>query len=148
MQQLREVELNGISQYWKSETYRDCNALEICLFLTMSYRLDNIIQTSHWEELEDKLNEVRGVVQWKCDKLFVSGATYHGNWNGIRRGLSKITRHVSHYELKEATSTFELAMWKFKLDQADAINTTDRAAYRIDVPGPVKDTMLQYLDYI
>ena len=50
------------------------------------------------------------------------------------------------YELKEATSTFELALWKSKLDQADATNTTNRDAYRIDVPGPVKDTMLQYLD--
>ena len=55
---------------------------------------------------------------------------------------------MSYYELKEATSTFELALWKSKLDQADATNTTNRAAYRIDVPGPVKDTMLQYLDYM
>ena len=44
---------------------------------------------------------------------------------------------------------FELALWKFNLDQADATNTNNgnRAAYRIDVPGPVKDTILQYLDY-
>jgi len=55
---------------------------------------------------------------------------------------------VSYYELKEATSTFELALWKSKLDQSDAINTTNRAAYLIDVPGPVKDTLLQYLDLL
>ena len=61
--------------------------------------------------------------------------------------LGRITRLVSYYELKEATTTFELALWKSKLDQAGATNTTDRAAYRIDVPGPVKDTMLQYLDH-
>ena len=54
---------------------------------------------------------------------------------------------VSYYELKEATSMFELALWKSKLDQADATNATNRVAYRMDVPGPVKDTMLQYLDY-
>ena len=53
---------------------------------------------------------------------------------------------VSHYELKEATSTFELALWKFKLDQADASNITNRDAYRIYMPWPVKDTMMQYLD--
>ena len=86
-----------------------------------------------------------GVVQWERDQLFVSRATHH-NWDDIRRDHGRITRLVSHYELKEATSTFELALWKSKLDQADAINTTNRAAYRIDVPGPVKDTMLQYLD--
>ena len=77
--------------------------------------------------------------------------TTHYNWNDnndIRRDLGRITRLVSYYELKEATSIFELALWKSKLDQADATNTnaTNRTAYRIDVPGPVKDTILQYLD--
>ena len=145
---LREVELNGIPQYLKSEAFYNCDTLERFLFPTISYRLENIIQTSHWEELEDKLNEVRGVVQWESDKLFVSRATYYNNWwNEIKRDLGRITRLVSYYELKEATSTFELALWKFNLDQAGASNTTNRAAYRIDVPGPVKDTMLQYLDH-
>ena len=55
---------------------------------------------------------------------------------------------MSYYELKDATTTFELALWKFNLDQADASNITNRAAHRLDVPGPVKDTILQYLDHI
>ena len=93
------------------------------------------------------MNEIRGVVQWESDKLFVSRAT-HINWNDVRRDLGKITRLVSYYELKDATAIFELALWKSKLDQADAARRTNRAAYRIDVPGPVKDTMLQYLDHI
>ena len=141
---LREVELNGVPKYLKSNAFNNCDALERFLFPTISYRLGNIIQTSHWEDLEHKLNQVRGVVQWESDKLFVSVAH---NWDDIRRDLSRIARLVSYYELKEATSTFELAMWKSKLNQADTTNTTNRAAYRIDVPGPVKDTMLQYLDH-
>ena len=141
---MREVELNGVPQNVKNDAFSNCDALERILFPTISYRLENIIQTDHWEELEDKVNEVRGVVQWESDKLFVSVAH---NWDDIRRDLGRITRLVSYYELKEATSTFELALWKFKLDQADATNTTNRAAYRMDVPGPVKDTMLQYLDH-
>ena len=146
---LREVELNGIPQNWKSEAFSNCGALERYLFPTISYRLDTIIQTSHWEELEDKVNEVRGVVQWESDELFVSTLTTHNNWdNSRRRDLGRIAQLVSYYELKEATSTFELAMWKFNLDQEDATNTNDtnRAAYRMEVPGPVKDIMLQYLD--
>ena len=87
-------------------------------------------------------------MQWQSDKLFVSGAVLHCNWNEIRRDLDRITRLVSYYELKEATSTFELALWKFNLDQADATSTTNRAAFRLDMPGPVKDTILQYLDHI
>ena len=103
------------------------------------------------------MNEVRGVVQWESDKLFVSRtkrltrATHQNwvlnqNWDDIRSDLVRITQLVSYYELKEATNTFELALWKFNIDQGDTTNNTNRAAYRIDVPGPVKDTMLQYLD--
>ena len=120
--------------------------LERLLFTTISYRLENLIQTSRWEELEDKLNEVRGVLQWESYKLFVSRAT-NQSLNETKRDLDRITRLVIYYELKEATSTFELALWKSKLDQADATNNTNRAAYRTEVPGPVKDTMLQYLDH-
>ena len=141
---LRVVELNDGLQKIGRWVFHNCDALERCSFPTLSYRLENIIQTSHWEELEDKVNEVRGVVQWESEKLFVSRATLH-NWDDIRRDLGKITQLVSYYELKEATTTFELALWKFNLDQADENNITNRDAYRIDVPGPVKDTMLQYL---
>ena len=91
------------------------------------------------------MNEVRGVVQWESNELFVSTAT-HYNWDDTKRDLCRIARLVSYYELKEATSTFELALWKSKMDQTGASNATNRAAYRIDVPGPVKDTILQYLD--
>ena len=90
------------------------------------------------------MNDVRGVVQWESCDLFVSRSKR--SWKKIKRDLGRIARLVSYYELKDATTTFELAMWKFKLDQADATNSTNRAAYRIDVPGPVKDTILQYLD--
>ena len=90
--------------------------------------------------------EFVGLYNGKVTSCFLPRTTHH-NWDDTRRDLGRITRLVSYYELKDATTTFELALWKSKLDQADATNTTtDRAAYRIDVPGPVKDTMLQYLD--
>ena len=93
------------------------------------------------------MNDVRGVVLWESDTLFVSREMHH-SWNDVKRDLGRIARLVSYYELKEATTTFELALWKSKIDQADASNTTNRVAYRIDVPGPVKDTMLNYMDHI
>ena len=40
---------------------------------------------------------------------------------------------------------FELALWKFKLDQVDEANPIPRKKCRMDVPGPVKDIILQYL---
>ena len=58
---LREVELNGVPQYIKSTAFDDCDALERFLFPTISYRLENLIQTNHWQELEDKQ---RGLWCW------------------------------------------------------------------------------------
>ena len=40
---------------------------------------------------------------------------------------------------------FELALWKFKLDQVDKANPIPRKKCRMDAPGPVKDVILQYL---
>ena len=37
------------------------------------------------------------------------------------------------------------ALWKFKLDQVDEDNPIPRKNCRIDVLGPVKDIILQYL---
>ena len=67
------------------------------------------------------------------------------NWNAVRRDLDKIIRLISCYELKEATSIFELALWKFKLDQVDGANPIPRKKCRMDAPGPVKDIILTYL---
>ena len=82
--------------------------------------------------------------------MFVATQTIRdggNNWNQVRRDLDKIIRLISYYELKEATSIFELALWKFKLDQVDKANPIPRKKCRMDVPGPVKDIILQYLPY-
>ena len=109
------------------------------------------MQTGHWEEIENELNEVRGVlVERRGGELIVlSTPAMRGgrNWKRVREDLEKIIRLISYYELKEATSTFELALWKFKLDQVDKANPIPRKKCRMDVPGPVKDIILQYLPY-
>ena len=67
------------------------------------------------------------------------------NWNRVRESLDMTIRLLSYYELKEGTSIFELALWKFKLDQVDKANPIPRKKCRMDVPGPVKDIILTYL---
>ena len=52
---------------------------------------------------------------------------------------------ISYYEIKEATSILELALWKFKLGQVDEANPIPRKKCCMDVPGPVKDIILTYL---
>ena len=59
--------------------------------------------------------------------------------------LDKIVRLIKYHEIKEATTLFELALWKAGIDQANISNSTNRNAHRIEVPGSVKDAILQYL---
>ena len=104
---------------WEIEqnTFYNCTSLKRFAFPTISSRLANLIQTGHWEEIEYEVNEVRGVVERSGGDLFVSAQTMGGgrrNWNAVRRDLDKIIRLVSCYELNEATSVFELALWKIQ----------------------------------
>ena len=48
--------------------------------------------------------------------------------------------------MKEATTIFELALWKTKIEQVDEDDPRDRDACRIDVPGPVKQAIISFLD--
>ena len=67
------------------------------------------------------------------------------NWDTIKqRDVDPINKLIAYFEKKEATSLFELALWKFRVNQAEA-NDINRDACRIEVPGPVKDDILQYL---
>ena len=146
---LREVVLHGLPREIGRNAFLNCTSLERFTFPTISSRLDTLIQTGHWEEIENEVDEVRGVVERSGSELFVSSEAMEGgrNWNRVKQSLDKIVRLISYYELKEATSIFELALWKFKLDQVDKANPIPRKKCRMDVPGPVKDIILQYLPY-
>ena len=148
---LREVVFLGVPREIGVGAFSNCTALERSTFLTISTRLDNLIQTGHWDEINNRVGIVRGVVERSRGnlfrRLFLSAQTMRGgnNWNAVRRNLDDITRVISYYELKEATSMIELALWKFKLDQVDKANPVPRKKCRMDVPGPVKDIILAYL---
>ena len=149
---LREVILHGVPREIANNAFYNCASLEGFTFPTISSRLNTLIQTGHWDDIENELDEVHGVVERSGGDLFVSARTMRGgrNWNSrnwirVRESLDKIVRLVSRYELKEGTSIFELALWKFKLDQVDEANPIPRKKCRMDVPGPVKDITLTYL---
>ena len=145
---LRELVFRGVPQKIGNTAFSNCTSLERFTFPTISMRLGTLIQTGNWEEIENEVHEVRGVVEWSNDELFVTQTMGGGrDWNTAREDLDKLVRWISYYELKEGTSMFELALWKFKLDQVDKANPIPRKKCRMDVPGPVKDIILQYLPY-
>ena len=142
---LREVILHeGMGKIGRNAFY-NCVSLEVFRVPLLSRRL--VLLAVNWRELNNKVNELCGVVEWgNARELFVPAtAMEHGNnWENIRDILSKIERTVSCYEMKEATTIYELALWKSKLDDAGNI-TANRSDHRVTVPGPVQNTILEYL---
>ena len=109
-------------------------------------------------EVETRTDGIRGsLIERRGSELYVPASKLEGrnrwprcrrqhHWKSIRRSLVKINCVISHYEMIEGTILFVLAFWKAKMDRADVVVApTDRDAYRIDIPGPVKDTIMQYL---
>ena len=144
---LREVLLNEGIQKIEKRTFHGCTNLESLKFPSVSTRLENIIDAGH-TEIENKVNaaihdsgvERRGVVV-SIPTLLLE----RDGWGAMRSSLDKIVDLIVYYEMKEATIIVELALWKAKIDQTDENNPADRDVCRIEVPGPVKDAILQYL---
>ena len=154
---LRVVELQGIVEKIGKDAFGSCPLLEKFTFPIISTRLDNIIKDGHWLEAEGKIDQIQDLVERRGSEIFVSAAVMRRsiNWDTIKHVIDWINTLITHYETKEATSLFELALWKANLDRAsdmtrEACRTrgnyrSNRGKYRIEVPGPVKDVILQYL---
>ena len=153
---LREIVIHNEEVKIGCKAFKGCSSLERFKFPSLSTRL-NIIQVVH-PDIKAKINDIPGV-QWRGGELIIPVLRQEiedPNWNNLftetlvkidEEKLVKVRRLVAFYEVKEATILFELALWKAKVDQADNISRSpsDCRAHRIEVPGPVKDTILQYL---
>jgi len=145
---LREVGLHEGIQKIDVDAFEDCSSLERFTFPNLSTRLNTITRAGQ-REVEDKIDNIRGnLVERRDSELFVSAVSvvmFCYNWKIRRKVFGRIDRLIAYYELKEATTLLELAMWRSKIDQAEARPPINRDEYRLDIPGPVKDTILQYL---
>ena len=127
------------------------SSLESFKFDHTSARLNNIIQSGHWVDIERKIDNIPHV-EWSGSELLISVSATDINmawtwWVTVKERLDPVIKLITYYETKDVTSLFELALWKAKIDQVEDTNTQGRRrdACRIDVPGPVKDVILQYL---
>lgn len=97
-------------------------------------------------EVSDSSVERRGSEIFISSSLVDMGRSKF--WNVKKRlQLDRISKSIAYYEMKEGLTLFELALWKAKIEQAGATSPANRSACRIEVPGPVKDTILQYLPF-
>ena len=131
-------------------TFDGCRLLKRIAFPNLSSRLEAIIQAGQLNA-QDKIQQyiTQGDIEWERGSiLYIPADATRSSyiWKELKQRVDQIVRWIKYYEMKEATTIFELALWKAKMDQAkDDINEQGRDAYRVEVPGPVKDTILQYL---
>ena len=168
---LRDVELKSEIAVFSSSTqlgkvFTRCSSLERIKFQNISTRVKAIIQIQTSREVENNIDEIQGLmeregfdhgVERNGTDLYVRASLIKGWYNDslhkhddIRQGstralLIKIDQMISFYEMKEATTLLELGLWKAKIDKAVDDDGYHREACRIEVPGPVKETILQYL---
>jgi len=157
---LNDVLIHDRIQKIGPKAFLQCMGLRRFIFPTISTRLATITpagrsRVEHKIDNEVSLLERRGNSNGGSEVLIYAEALIRsgifgadiGNfkWDQVKERLDKIVRLIVCHEIKDATTLFELALWKCKLDQEDGINPIDRNACRIDVPGPVKDSILQYL---
>lgn len=114
--------------------------------------MDNVIQAGQ-TDIEPKMDDIPGL-EWRGGELIIPAVRreiVYNEWRRMedefgvdREKLNKVERLISYYEVKEAATLFELALWKAKI-KTEISSPADRGAYRVDVPGPVKEAILQYL---
>ena len=145
---LREVVLHNEEVHIDDQAFYNCTSLESFKFPNLSTRLDNIIQAGQ-RDIDAKMDDI-SAIEWRSGELIIPSVRreIEEPW-GMEiiaeidyEKLYKIVRLIRYYEIKEATTLFELAVWKAQIDIS---NPTNREACRVDIPGPVKDTILQYI---
>jgi len=154
---LREVNLSDGIRTIGDNVFDDCPLLDRLIFASTSSRLGNILsagQTDIEAKIDVIINDVVRAGAWnpflrRGSELSIDTgiqARFSVNWPPIKQCLNRIVGLITYYEVREATTLFELALWKARIDQADvSMPSSNRGAYRVEVPGPVKDAILQYL---
>ena len=148
---LREVVcIEGLPRIGE-DIFSGCLSLERITFPNLSSHLEDIIragQVDAQNKVQQSMN--RGEIEWRRGGTIyipVEVTRRRDGWDLVKQRIDQIIKWIRYYSMKEATTLFELALWKAKIDQAeDDIFACDRGSFRVDVPGPVKDTIIQYLD--
>ena len=110
---LNEVVLYGIPREIGQYAFINCTSLERFTFPTISSRLDNLIQTGHWDEINIGVDTVHGVVERSGGDLFVSTQSLieagiirsvlnQTSLDKLFTDLNKIVRLISYYEVKDS----------------------------------------------
>ncbi|KAL7524645.1 hypothetical protein ACHAXR_001799 [Thalassiosira sp. AJA248-18] len=158
---LREVTLTEGLQTIGKRVFENCSIVESFKFPNISMRFKAIPHAVQ-REVGYKIIEIPDFSLYVGDiSISVASMMNGDNWGGHRESLDRIIGLIDYYELKEATTTFELALWKAYIDkdsiqrpvkktkvgESKAANNDSREEFRIEVPDPIKDAVLQYFSH-
>mmetsp|Transcript_31006 Transcript_31006/g.65615 ORF Transcript_31006/g.65615 Transcript_31006/m.65615 type:complete len:150 (+) Transcript_31006:406-855(+) len=81
-------------------------------------------------------------------EVLISGPPMDGSndWVTCKESLNRILALIELAQLKEATTVFELALWREKMMEESVVDdgNRNRESCHIEVPGPVKDAVMQF----
>jgi len=140
-----------------------CPSLTYISFPSLFSRLEHIVVAGQ-TQARNKVNDISGV-QIRDSKVSISATLVEiqsdysdeesedesNVWtsldlNSVQVKRDQVLEVIAFYEKREATCLFEIAFWKAQISISSANNNPiDREACRIDVPGPIKNAILQYL---
>jgi len=111
-----------------------CISVRKLNFPGLSTRLENIFNIDYWADvIVDKIDAIPQIVRRDSGGFLISTRDRENrvDWKLVKQRFDKMHKLISYYELKEATSLFELALWKAKIDQVDdVVELASRDAYR------------------
>lgn len=128
---------------WKA--FRHCGSLKGFRYPYVSKRLEGI-RFEDRPDIAENFNKVPGVRMAGCQVTISTAIATGGHKDRTAREerLESIRALTAYYALKEATTILELALWKMTMEERGA-GVDDRNACRIEVPGPVKVSILDFL---
>eukprot|EP00581_Thalassiosira_minuscula_P016809 CAMPEP_0183732536 /NCGR_PEP_ID=MMETSP0737-20130205/38660_1 /TAXON_ID=385413 /ORGANISM="Thalassiosira miniscula, Strain CCMP1093" /LENGTH=347 /DNA_ID=CAMNT_0025965565 /DNA_START=104 /DNA_END=1144 /DNA_ORIENTATION=+ len=142
---LREVVLNETPKWVFDSAFLDCPSLETIKFPFVPMRLEAISCEGHKNAILNKIKQFPGM-SMVDGEMTISPEEFDGGkgWRDCKERLVKIRDLIAYYQFKEATTIFQLAIWKTKLAEADIVEDGNRESCLVGVPGPVAEAVLQY----
>lgn len=131
---MREVVVHNEDIQIGDTAFNNCVSLERFIFPNLSTRLDNIIQAGQ-RGIEAKMDDIPAI-EWRSGELIIPPVRREAEFplwrmeltEAYKEKLAKIVRLIRYYEIKEATTLFELALRKTRIDQVDDASNINRDA--------------------
>ena len=102
--------------------FGQCASLQSFKLPTLSSRLESIIEVSNQRQIiMNKINEINKVEMRNGELMIPARGVGNGtNWKAVREIIDKIIGVLDYYEVKDATTTIELAFWKAEIQSKTA----------------------------